>query len=142
MCFNCFQHQNKKAYSQKVCTFGKVSIMSDQYNYNISITIGSIPTERVRYFRLSSSLTFSSHQTGTVLSKDRQIPANTLFSHLALHTFLLLPCSAVLWSCDSSALRAAVTETQVLLTTDAITDHGREGTVQPGVVALFYMKVY
>lgn len=96
-----------------------VSTMTDHYNININIMIGSIPTDWVRYFHFSFPPKFSSHQIGTVLSKDRPCIA-----HFAPPP--PLPCSAVLLSCDSSALRAAVRETQVLLMTDAITDHGRE----------------
>lgn len=76
----------------------------------------SIPARRDQSYGLDFSSLFSSRQLARFIQ-------TLLLSHQPLHTWLRRPCDVAMPSHDS--LRAAVRETQVLPTTDAVTDRGR-----------------
>lgn len=70
-------------------------------------------------------------------SKNRHVCANRHLSHLALHTLILLPCSAVVLSQETAAVR----ETHILRMTDASTHHSREKG-DSGPVFTYYLCTY
>lgn len=84
-----------------------------------------------QYFSGSSSSKFS--RLSPISSKNRHVLANTApFPSFMAYRASPPPlfCSAVVPSCDSAAISAAVRETHVLHTTDVITDHRRDKATQ------------
>lgn len=112
---------------------------------NVGVGIRPTLARWDRYFGFSSSSVFGSCQHAPVPTQNRHVRANAFTPRLARCSPsrpALLCCRAA--TCLSST-RAAVRKTHVLLTTDAVTDHGREDT-QRGLelqnVALSYMNVH